>query len=50
MLKRVAMLALKTATELAFAMAKGSWFQSRIVLGKNECCLKVLLPYGTTCE
>ena len=31
-------------------MDKGSWFQSRIVLGKNDCCLDVILAYGTTYE
>ena len=42
--------ALKAETEPAFLMDKGSWFQSRIVLGKNDCCLEVELAYGTTYE
>ena len=35
--------ALKTETEPAFLMDKGSWFRSRIVLGKNDCCQEVVL-------
>ena len=50
MVKYVASWALKTETEPAYLMDKGSWFQSRIVLGKNDCCLEVVLAYGTTYE
>ena len=39
----MAIRALKTATELAFLVAKGSRFQSRIVLEDNEYCLEVVL-------
>ena len=35
--------ALQAESEPAFLMYKGSWFQSRIVLGKND----VLLPGGS---
>ena len=49
-MKYVASWALKTETEPAFLMDKGSWFQSRIVLGKNDCCLEIVLAYGTTYE
>ena len=42
--------ALKAETEPAFLMDKGSWFQSGIVLGKNDCWLDVVLAYGTTYE
>ena len=47
-MKWVASLALKIGTKSAFLMDKGSRFQSRIVLGKNDCCLEVVLAYGTT--
>ncbi len=50
LVKYVASLALKNETEPAFLMDKGSWLQSRIVLGKNDCCLEIVLAYGTTYE
>ena len=50
LVKYVASWALKADIEPAFLMDKGSWFQSRIVLGKNDCCLDVVLAYGTTYE
>ena len=50
LVKYVASWALKAETEPAFLMDKGCWFQSRIVLGKNGCCLNVVLAYGTTYE
>ena len=43
-MKYVASWALKTETEPAFLMDKGSWFQSR------DCCLEVQLACGTTYE
>ena len=46
----VASRALQTETEPALLMDKSSWFQSRIVLGKNDCCQEVVLAYGTTCD
>ena len=49
-MKWVASRALKTGTEPAFLMDKGSRFQSRIVLGKIDCCLEAVLAYGTTYE
>ena len=48
LVKYVASWALKAETEPAFLVDKGSWFQSRIVLGKNDCCLEVVLTCGTT--
>ena len=47
-MKWVASRALKIGTEHAFLMDRGNRFQSRIVLGKNDCCLEVVLAYGTT--
>ena len=47
-MKWVASRALKIGTEPAFLMDRGSRFQSLIVLGKNDCCLEVVLAYGTT--
>ena len=49
-MKYVASWALTTETEPAFLMHKGSWSQSRIVLGKNDSCLEVVLACGTTYE
>ena len=40
---------LKTETEPAFLMDQVNWFQCRIVLGKNDCCLGGL-TYRTTCQ
>ena len=44
-MKWVASRALKTGTEPAFLMDT-----YRIVLGKNDCCLEVVLAHGTTYE
>ena len=49
-MKCVASQAMKTETEPAFLVDKGSCFQSRIVLGKNNRCLEVVLAYRTTHE
>ena len=49
-MKCVASRALKTETKPAFVMDHVSWCQSRIVLGKNDCCLREVLAYGTTYE
>ena len=48
LMKWVANWAVTTETESALWVDKRSWFQSRIVLGKNDCYQEVLLAYGTT--
>ena len=47
-MKTVTNLALNTETESAFLMDKGSWCPSRTVLGKNDCCLEVVLNIATS--
>ena len=44
-MKGVASRALTIGTEPAFLIDRGSRFQSRIVLGKNDCCLEVVAEW-----